>query len=332
MKRLTILLPLTVLAALVFGFVRARLAAAERSLPAFAPTWPQQFAELSAPLGVRELRGHVVDIDGVPVADVDLYLRSNDVPFWTTSDAGGAFAFEGLGDAEVEIAALVWGRPPRLHRALPGATDFQLVLAQPHTPPQSLPTLAYAPLSGRIAHPLGSVGIDSAGYEVAFLPRTSPAEFGAAVERRVRCDARGFFFVEDLARGAYSVVVVPNWAAGTDFPDPAAPEDAQLDHVEGALEDIAVGLQCGVLEGTLLEAGGAPLHGALILVAESGDAARIWPPQTSDGLGRFRFVDLPLGTYRLTIRAGEGALETLVEIRQAQVTRPEFAPLVVRRR
>ncbi|MFM7298850.1 MAG: hypothetical protein ACKO4Q_16720, partial [Planctomycetota bacterium] len=68
MKRLTILLPLAVLAALLCGFVAARVARARQSLPSFTPARPPQLPELVAPLGDARLAGRVLDPDGKGLA------------------------------------------------------------------------------------------------------------------------------------------------------------------------------------------------------------------------------------------------------------------------
>lgn len=330
MKRLTLLLPIAVFGAVLCGWIAARVGRAGRALPSFAPTQPAQFAELAPPLGDAALRGRVVDVDGQPLPGVSLYLRSNSVPFWTVTDAAGRFALEGLAAGEVEVALLVWGRSPRLERVRTG--EVELVL--PELSPEPLPISApqSAPLAGRVAHPLRRALTDPEGYEIAFIPLAPANELGTTVERRVRADRQGLFTLDELALGSYEIEVLPSWAAGSSWPNLAAPAYARLEHGRDT-GGVVVVLSCGALEASVVDGTGAGLEGALALVHPSDDPRSIWPPVTSDARGRLRLSDLPPGRYAIALRAGEGQIPAQeFEIESGRTTSLELGPVEVRKR
>ena len=332
MKRFTIVFPLVVLAALLFAFVSARMRASAREVPSFVRPRELRFEAILPPHGDCTLSGRVVDIEGAPVAGVSLYFRSGGVPFWGVSDAAGEFAFDGLGEDEVQVAVLLWGHPPRMQRVTPGSV-VELVIAPPNPPPEQLADVVASPLAGRVASPLGRAFWDPSGYEIAFVPRASPAELGGAVERRVHSSALGSFALPDLAHASYDVRVLPSWAAGSDWPDLVAPAYSTFDHGEGAPSNVAISQRCGALEAALVEASGDPLEGALVLLCDAAEPMHLWPPQATDPAGRFRFLDLPPGSYLLSIRAGEGAIEGReVHVENGQISRPDIEPIEVRRR
>jgi hypothetical protein len=332
LKRLTVLVPIAVLLGLLWAYGAARMRQGARETPIFDEPHVLAQAPMGSPFGERVLRGRVVDIEGRAMAGVTLYFRSNDVPFSGKSDAEGRFSFEGLGEHEIDLAVLAWGHPPRMHRVAPGE-DVEIVITPPLEPPPPLAGFTSASVSGRVSNPLGRRWWDPDGYEVALIPRGSPAELGGAVERRVRCAPTGEFTIPDLVHGSYDVHVLPEWAAGSDWPDLVAPVSSRLEHAPGSQRSIAITLRCGVLEGTLSEPNGRRLEGAVVLLSPAAAPARLWPPIATDAEGRFRFLDLPPGAYLLSARAGEGALiDHPVHVENAQLSRPELPSIEVRKR
>lgn len=333
MRNAPFLASLAVLVAVGIGFCRARVQRAGEQLPAFAPPPGAQLDALNAPLGSAVLAGRVVDIDGEPAADVTVYVRSNNLPLWTRSDAQGRFRLEGLAAGPHDVALVKWGYPPRTaHLEQPGE-GLELTLAPPKPPPSPLPSIRGGALSGRVAHPLGDPYADPEGYELQLEPRADITELQGAVLRRVRTDARGFFALEDLAHGDYRVRVVPSWAESSTWPDLISLADAQLEHAQGSADFVVFGLDCGAIETTVVDAQGAAVDGAFAVLVDAADATRVWPPRISDAFGVLRFVDLPAGAYRLSLRAGESPVaEVLVEVEPAQIARPQVPPLVLRKR
>lgn len=329
MKRLTILLPLAVLAALLCGFVAARVARARESLPSFTPSRPPELPELVAPLGDARLAGRVLDPDGQGLAGVSVYLRCAAVPHWTETDADGRFALEGLVAGELDVILLAWGRAPARVKARTGEVEFVLPPIAP--PPEPLPALETAPLVGRLAHPLRGAWQDEAGYELVFAPLDPPMRVGTTVERRMRVDARSLFALDDLALGSYALKLVPLWATGSDWPDLAHPSYARLQHGKDS-GGLVVVLAAGALDVRVSGTDGLPLEGALALLSPVGHPARVWPPQSSDAEGRLRFLDLPPGDYELVVRAGEAESRLAAQVESGRVSALETGPLAIRKR
>ncbi len=333
MRLLSLVFTLAVFTALAVGLIRARLAKSELALPVFLPPLGAQLEPLEPPSGPHTLAGQVVDIDSEPAPGVNVFLRSNETPFWTETDALGRFRLEGLGEGPYDVALVKWGFPPRSIRVEAPGEALLLLLAPPKPPPPPLPELSSGALSGRIAHPLGDIWEDSEGYELQFTPRGDLTELKGAVQRWIRVDRSGFFAVEDLAHGDYLVHVLPSWASGGTWPDLVALADAQLDHQPGGADFAVFGLELGALESTVVDPRGIAIDGAYAILATANDATRVWPPRVSDAFGRLRFTDLPPDRYRLTVRAGESAIEELlVEIESAAIARPSIPPLTVRKR
>lgn len=332
MKRITVLVPIAVLIGLLWAYGSARMRQITRETPTFDEPHELALPPVQAPFGAFSLTGRVVDIEGRAMPGVLLYFRSNGVPFSGKSDAEGRFAFEGLGEHEVELAVLAWGHPPRMHHVVPGV-DVEVVITPPVEPPPPLSGFASTTLSGRVSNPLGRLWWDPDGYEIAFVPRGSPAELGGAVERRVRCAPDGQFTVPALVHGSYDVRVLPSWAAGSDWPDLVAPAASRLEHSEATARSAAITLRCGALEGTLREPEGRVLEGAVVLLGPADDRSRLWPPIATDAAGRFHFLDLPPGDYLVSARAGEGALlDHPIRVENGQVSRPELPAIAVRER
>lgn len=333
MRHLSLVFTVVVFTVLAVGFFHARLARSELALPVFLPPTGAQLEPLAPPAGEHVLAGQVVDIDSEPAAGVTLFLRSNETPFWTETDLEGRFRLVGLGEGPYDVALVKWGYPPRSVKVDAPTDALLLTLAPPKPPPAPLPELSAGALSGRIAHPLGDRWEDPEGYELQFTPRGDLTELKGAVQRWIRVDARGFFAVEDLAHGDYLVRVLPSWAAGGTWPDLVALADAQLDHRPGGADFAVFGLELGALESNVTDARGIAIDGAYAILADADDPARVWPPRVSDAFGVLRFTDLPPGRYRLTVRAGESAIEELlVEVEPATIARPQIPPLTVRKR
>jgi hypothetical protein len=322
-------LPLAVLAALLCGFVAARVARARQSLPSFAPASPPTLGELAAPLGDARLAGRVLDPDGTGLAHVSVYLRCASVPHWTETDAEGRFTLEGLVEGELDVILLAWGRAPARLKTRTGDAEFVLPPIAP--PPAPLPTLETAPLVGRLAHPLRNTWQESEGYELVLAPLEAPMRVGTTVERRLRVEPRGLFALDDLALGSYTLKLVPSWASGSDWPDLAHPTYARLQHGRDS-GGLLVVIAAGALDVRVSGADGLPLEGALALLSPATHPARVWPPQPSDAEGRLRFLDLPPGRYELVVRAGEAEERLAVEIESGRVSAVELGPLAIRKR
>ena len=330
MRKLTLILPIVVAAALAAGWARARLGAQAEGLPSFTPARPPSFEPLAPPLGDTGLEGRVLNPAGGPVPEASVYLRAWGVPSWAYTDGEGRFRIDHLPAEELDLVVLAWPHPIARFRATPGAPPVDLTLPEIPPPPTSLPDLPSSPLTGRVLG-AGAAWADPSGYEVVFRPIEPESALHATVELRVRTNAVGEFELPELTHGTYTVQVLPDWARGGTWPDLTAEWSRHLDHHEPR-DPFEVELSAGAIEGRLWgDPSLKPIEGAFCLVVDAEELGRIWPPVVTTEEGHFRVRTLPPGDYLLSARAGEGALvDVPVEVRHGQVTRPDLEPLRVR--
>jgi hypothetical protein len=329
MKRLTVVLPILVLAGLLMGFLAERWGGPGGELPSFTPAQPPRFDSLVAPGGRAALGGRVLAPSGEPVPDASLYLRSDGAPFWTFTDEQGHFELLGLAEEPTDAVVLAWGFPPTSFAVLPGPEPVELELPPHPAPPPKLPGVERADLAGTVRG-AGAVWSDPAGYEVVFSPVLPPEVLQGPVERRARTDAAGTFALEGLALGDYDVHVLPSWARGGTWPTLAAEWTAKLEHRGPDGLELELELEAGAVEGRLWDPSRQPIEGALVLLADADDPRRVWPPAATDAEGRFRIRALPPGRYVLAARAGEGVLEVEVRVKAGEVSRPDLPALRTR--
>lgn len=333
MKRLPLILPLLVILAVLGSWAFEQWRVSGRELPTFRPARRPQFETLASPLGNQRLRGRVVDAGGQAVEDIALCGQSGERPVWAFSDAEGAFRLDGLDDSPIELVALGWGFRPSVHHAAPGPEAVTITLPERQTPLPDLPEPSSAPLAGVVLPTVPGGWLDGEGYEVVLLPARPASTLQGAIPRRTRTNSSGAFRFDALAEGEYVAVVLPAWARGGTWPDLAAAASRELVHAapEEGTARVELTLATGAIEGRVLGTGGPPVEGALVLLADGDRPGRLWPPQTSGPEGRFRIRDLPPGPYRVTVRAGEGALEDLpLVVRPGEVRVMDLPELDVR--
>jgi hypothetical protein len=289
-------------------------------LPAFARDAEPRFQPVPAladrPPGGAVLQGLVLDPDGAPVADVLVYARPAGVPTWDLTDPAGHFELPWpLGDLAsspqpeaVPLAVAAWGFPTLSLPVSWQADPIEVRLPPPEEPTPSLPGVETSTLVGRVL-PARESRAEGGGHQVVLTPIEAPDEFGGSVTRRVQVDAGGRFQLEDLAHGRYRVSVLPGWAAGGSWPDLVAPGSAELTHPREGGAELDLALIDSTLRGSARDAAGAPLEGAFVILSDAERPERLWPPQLTDAGGRFLIADLPPGTYRLLVSAGEGRVE-----------------------
>jgi hypothetical protein len=206
------------------------------------------------------------------------------------------------------------------------STPQKIALKKAYGPPPKLVALEHVPLAGRIVVP---EGFDASRFEVLLEP-DAPASIDSALPRRVPCDAKGAFRIDDLLVARYDVRVLPAWARGGSWPDllfgVGEGEEHAFTHQKGGGE-LVLRLAFGTIEGTLVEPitrgpDGAPLpvprdepvEGAVVELAFAGESGRVWIPESTDAAGRFALRPLPKGRYLLTLRAGEATLQQEFEL------------------
>jgi len=305
-----------------FVAVRFWLTDAPR-LPAFGRDPMPRFEPLprlaERPPDAPRLEGRVVGPDGTAVVDALVYARPSDVPTWDITDLEGRFeldwplasadrgADEGTVEVEVDVAA--WGWPTTTETVAWGAESLEVRLPQAEEPTPRLPDVEASTLEGLVVPSLVRAGGPSLDLELWLEPVDPPDVFSPAVSRRMRCAPHGGFLLDKLAHGRYRAHVLPGWAAGGSWPDLLGEAAVVLEHPGAAAGELLLELADGAIHGTVLDAEGVPLEGALAMLADATRPERLWPPCVADAEGRFRFGDLPMGTYRLVVAAGEARHE-----------------------
>jgi hypothetical protein len=170
------------------------------------------------------------------------------------------------------------------------------------------------------------------GYEVVLVPRSPPESLGSPVPRRVLTDGSGAFEIPDLAHGAYAVRVLPYWARGGSWPDLARSASSRdplvLAHnASTSVEELRVQLEDGAITGTVQNSEKQPLEAVLVLISQSDDPSRVWPPVSTAPDGSFVARDLPAGSYLVSLHAGSAAVEQVVAVPARTAQRAEFEPL-----
>lgn len=340
-RRSSILTAASVVVLGLFALAAGRFfLAGDPDLPAFAAARAPEFRELSTLAEqspqAEPLRGRLVDPHGSAVADALVYARPLGVPVWDTSDAEGRFELfwpqaSGAEPTRALLAIAARGFPPIEHEAARGAEELVIALPERETTPPPLPRVVPAPLAGRVV-PARADDAPPYAFEVLLMPVDPPEVFGPAVQRRVLCDPDGRFALPDLAAGSYRVHVLPAWAAGGTWPDVLGGE-VRFEHDPASPRELVLPLAEGAIAGTLADRRGRTIEGALLLLTPVDQPGRLWPPATSDPRGGFLIEDLPAGSYRLFVEAGDARVEdVVVEVHAGQRSEVAVPPLVVRRR
>ena len=314
---LKLALPLGTLAGLALAYgIQQWTSAPEPQIRIQRPP-PTTFTKLTPPAHGHPLAGKITSPAGEPLEHALVWLRSGDEGSFAFTDSKGSFRFEELGAGPWPAKVLALGFEP-LELTLEESSAPQIVvLKKAYGPPPSLAPIEHAPCAGRLVLPEGPDALDATDFEVVLQPE-APTRIDSAVPRRVLCDAKGYFRIDDLIVAHYDLRVLPAWARGGTWPDLLAGVGGgkahDFTHKRGDGE-LLLALELGTIEGRLQEPlAHAPVQGALVELALARDPGRVWLPQATDAAGRFALRALPAGRYRLTLRAGENVLVREIEL------------------
>lgn len=284
---------------------------------------PLTLEQLGLPTAAQRsgiLRGAVLTSNGESASDVLVTLIIDEELFWTHSDALGTFEMRRLPHAgRATLAAVPMAAPGvDLVIELPLTEPLRVELPPRFAPTPTLPSIRRQVLEGRVTL---TDDREARGYELVLVPleqtnagvRQVPAPgLDGRVERRVEIDRDGRFRIDDLTLGSYQARVLPPWARGANWPVLGT---ATITH-DGRRGTALVEVRGGAIEGRILDAAGAPIPGAVVLAASPSDPALMLPSIATDEEGRFAFEDVPEGSLRLRVRAGDRSSERTVRVGQ----------------
>jgi len=327
-----VVVPLCALA--VFGIaILLHEPRAPRTIPIeLTPPAQTELSEIPLPARVRVLEGRVVDAAGIAQGGALVWLFSGDEPRWTNTAEDGSFRLEGLQRGPWDVRVLAEDhRPHTLVLRDTGALQ-EVQLPDTRRSEPVVPALARARLVGTL---IGTAEQELAGAEVVLTPDSPPETIDAPLPRRARADASGRFVFEELVVGHYRVAVIPGWARGGSWPDLAqaagSNEPLAFTHRADGSSPLSIELVAGAAAGSLVDAEGRTLEGALVAIAPLARPDRPWPPVATDARGRFEFRGLPPGRYALEARAGGTAFGREFDVVPRATIRLGDVPPVVAR-
>jgi carboxypeptidase family protein len=320
------LIPLTGLVALAVLVVLAA-----RDAPPLTADFgePPEKADLPRPrldLGTAKLEGTLLGRDGTPVEGAGLFVVRAGRPIWTFSDGAGRFVLAEVDPGPIEVAIHAPGHQAALLTTEAGAGVVILRLPHALPDPGLLPDPTPQDLTGRIEAPHA----DLSGFEVALIPRAAITEPGTGVPRRTTCDRDGRFEFPGLTPAEYEVLLLPPWASGGGWPDlltPLTSRALRFSHPPAAA--LVLHLATGDIAGSVFEADGGALEGALVMAIPAPESAdtqdpRRFPPTRSGTDGAFRLEFLPPGKYRVLLSAGGEQREIEVRVTPGAAVDPGF--------
>ena len=314
MTRPRIVFTTIVFTALIVGLLAGRDRSGDVFLANFFAVDERPTLEpFAVPIREHNLRGRVFASDGTPAVEAQVFLVSPDPApgvaeplHWALTDAEGSFEIRNLAAGSVRVVLSESGVPQaEFPLEIPQAEEVLWTLAEPFPPLAALPPVRRAPLSGLLSPPIGQdrTAFPVAGYEIALVPMDDVHGLVGSVPRFARTDETGHFQLDDVVAGLYRVQVLPDWAAGGSWPvldSFLLQHDAQLE----LRTSLRARLRCGRLGGRLVDLEARPVEGATVLVVAKNEPGRLWPPTSTDAEGRFVVIDLPSGSYVVSLCAG----------------------------
>jgi hypothetical protein len=271
------------------------------------------------PLEGLPLSGHVVDPGGQPLRDALVLCSSGGRPYWTHTDADGGFQMDELPVGEHTLLILARGFPTQSRQVLAGDQTLRLQIIERRPEAPRLESQAHSDFHGRLVRPGGPGELQRfENFQVVLLPLGEAQDVRTPIPRWTRVDARGEFTVEAATHGRYRVLLLPDWAADSTWPDLLSPLDGSrtvsLDHPAPDGKEVVLDVIAGAIQGRIFRLGrspgstGAPepIEGAIVVVLPdpSPVLGLAFGPASTDADGEFVIDPLPPGTYEVHVRAG----------------------------
>jgi len=289
------------------------------------------------PPGNGSVRGRIVGPGRRPVEGARVTLSNDDGSLNTLSGASGAYVFDRVPAGRFKVRAARPGLVTREYGQPPAGTQGRDVDVRNGAQLSGIDVsltrgnAITGVVTGDRGEPLEGVGVQLFRFDDG-AGRTRSI---ASVLVLTSTDDRGRFRLLPQTPGKYYVgalLVGGRTAAGpVYFPDRVDITDALPVQVEAGFDvegvDIRFSPSIGVrVHGTALASDGQPLPDGQVLLTGNGRAGAPVLPRTSeiDG-GRFEFLNLPAGTYTLSVRSPASSFVTATVI-NGQISRTPSAP------
>ncbi len=301
--------------------------------PVLAAGMESPFPDAAAtePSGVLE--GILVDAAGIPQAHADLSTLQNGRMLWTHTDEQGRFRLENLQNGPFKLSVLAEDHLPET-LAVPGpASDVRLSLKLEQDLAPTFQALAKSTWRGRIRNPLDPASLQ--GFEVWLNPTGPANESSSGIPRRSPTDEEGRFEFNGLIHGEYSMHLLPPESEGGMGPDllvPMGGETRILAH-DGSQVTAELVSRAGTLQGTVMTGTGpdaTPIPAAMVMVTaltqgqNDGAINKVQPAVQTDKRGQWSLNNLKPGRYRVRVRGGGLAEETMIDLDPSQTQSVDF--------
>jgi protocatechuate 3,4-dioxygenase beta subunit len=236
------------------------------------------------PAGSLRLEGQVIDGADAPVAGAVVAVDSNP-PRRTTSDAAGAFAFDGLLPRAYLIEARAGDR---------GGGPITVRLSD-RTEPVTIRLVAGGRAEVKVVDERSGHAVEAASVEL-----------GGHMALTASTDARGIAAFAGVTPGRHAVRV-----ASPDYAPAAA--DLVLAGASAGLTTVTVVMRRGAaVGGVVVDFGGAPVPGATVSLEEATDLVIAAQPETvtADAGGHWQLAAVARGTFRFIASGNTGTPTT----------------------
>lgn len=271
-------------------------------------------------LGDTTLDGQIVDAAGEPISDATVITTQGRRVRRSVTDASGEFQLTELATGTVDLTVLVMHRLPTTVTVAVGAGSQRITISNPVQKPPTPVQPAASDLELELLLP--DPGDSPEGMTLAFEPVGNPS-VGERAPLRVALTNRTHITVPDLAHGTWTLRLLPkNGVQDLDWDllQPVGKAPMRLTHP--GPEPLPLIAHTGTIEGTLKDANGQPISGALVLVHPAQGEGPTLPPQRTSTQGRVRFDFVPSGDWIVRWRARRVGGEGTVSVERGQVTDP----------
>lgn len=305
--------PLAALAALVGAYATRPgelPPGADRAALAAPATGP--FESVGLPARDGAFAAFVCDEAGRPVPSAVVSVLVGDEVRGELSDEAGRVAMRGLPRGTRQVRVVAMGRDP-LQVELPDEQAEARLALGPVAP---APTFAGAQRGRCLVTVAAPATLELRGMELWLEPVAPAHRVDAPLPARATLGGDGAMRFERLWPGEYELRLLPEWAAGGDWPVLSTARRVQVANAE---VEVACEVAAARAEVTVLDQGGRPVAGALVVLRTTGEAPRPAPAFATGADGKGRSEWLPRGKWSVAAQAGAAKGSAEVELGAAEI-------------